>query len=62
MRYVWCWLICYMCCLKVCDYAMSVGTGVSLKLRKQLLAVWVLCKQMLHQPLSANTYDINEAS
>lgn len=59
---IWWYLICYMCCLKVCDYATSVGTGVSLTLRKQLLAVWVQCKQMLHQSISANTYDINEVS
>ena len=48
--------------LKVCDYAMGVGTGVSLTLRKRLLAACVLCKQMLHQPISSNTYDVSEVS
>lgn len=50
-----------MCALiKVCDYGMSVGNGVPMAIRRKLLAAWVQCKQLLHQPIPTTTYDINE--
>ena len=46
--------------MQVCEYAMSVGEGVPMIVRKKLLSEWVKCKQLLHQPISAGTYDIAE--
>ena len=39
---------------------MSVGEGVAMTIRKKLLAEWVHCKQLLHQPIASGTFDIAE--
>lgn len=33
-----------------------------MSVRKQLLAVWVQCKQLLHQPITPGSYDITEVN
>ena len=46
--------------LQACDYALGVSSGVSLSIRKKLLAVQVQCKQVLRQPISTTNYEIDE--
>jgi len=48
--------------LQVCDYAMSVSSDVPMSVRKQLLAAWVQCKQMLHQAIPTTAFDVPEVS